>query len=242
MDYKISDFRNEELKSIFASLKKLKKQFHTFLTMSGSTEIKCESIIGQRIKEFETLGRKGRTTFDFSPFVELEVEATLQSELAFCISTANSSAAAGLKFQKALEDEHLDDITVEKLQRLLKDSGVRFHNRKAGYIREAMDNFSSIQEALEGEARDFLVKKVKGLGLKEASHFLRNIGFMDVAIVDRHIIKCLIEENHLDNSSMNSRKYVECEEALKSMATKRDLCLAELDLKLWYDKTGKILK
>ncbi len=211
--------------------------------MSESTVIKCESIIDQRIKEFETLGNKGRVIFDFSPFIELEVEATLQSELAFCISTANSSAIAGLKFQKALEDEHLDDITTEQLQRLLKDSGVRFHNRKAGYIREAMDNFPSIQGALEGEgSRDYLVKNVKGLGLKEASHFLRNIGFMDVAIVDRHIIKCLIEESHLDNSSMNSRKYVECEKALNSMAEEKDVCVAELDLKLWYDKTGKILK
>lgn len=205
--------------------------------------IDCQSIIGKRIKEFETLGSKGKTTFDFSPFVELEVEATIQSELAFCISTANSSATAGLKFQKSLEDEQLDDIITEKLQNLLKNAGVRFHNRKAGYIREALDNFSSIQEGLDGGApRNFLVKNVKGLGLKEASHFLRNIGRRDVAIVDRHIIKCLVEENHLENSNMNSRKYIECEEALKSMAGEKEVCVAELDLQLWYQKTGKILK
>ncbi|MFO7967183.1 MAG: N-glycosylase/DNA lyase [Archaeoglobaceae archaeon] len=211
--------------------------------MCGSTLIECESIIGQRIKEFETLGNKGRTLFDFSPFMELEVEATVRSELAFCISTANSSAAAGLKFQKSLEGRELDTMTADQFQRLLKDSGVRFHNRKAGYIREAMDSFPSIYEALEGEApRNFLVKNVKGLGLKEASHFLRNMGFRDVAIVDRHIIKCLIEEDHLENSNINSRKYVECEAALKSMADQRSVCMAELDLQLWYDKTGKILK
>lgn len=211
--------------------------------MSESIVISCESIIGQRIEEFETLGNKKRVVFDFSPFLELEIEATLQSELAFCISTANSSATAGLKFQKSIEGEQLDSISTEKLQKLLKDSGVRFHNRKAAYIKEALNNFSSIQEALESEgSRDFLVKNVKGLGLKEASHFLRNIGRKDIAIVDRHIIKCLIEEGHLENSSMNTQKYVECEKALQSMAIRRNLCPAELDLHLWYDKTGKILK
>ncbi|MFW6194259.1 MAG: N-glycosylase/DNA lyase [Halobacteriota archaeon] len=211
--------------------------------MSGSTVIECESIIGQRIKEFETLGSKGRVVFDFSPFIELEVEATIRSELAFCISTANSSATAGLKFQRALEDEKIDDMTTEQLQKLLKESGVRFHNRKAHYIREALDNFDLIHEALEGsDPRDFLVKNVRGLGLKEASHFLRNTGFKEVAIVDRHIIKCLIEEEYLENSSMSPRKYIECEVALQSMAAERNVCTASLDLLLWYSKTGKILK
>lgn len=205
-----------------------------------------QEIIWQRIKEFEALGSKGEVVFDFSPFLELRIKATVQSELAFCLSTANSSATAGLRFQKALEDKQLEAMTTEQLQKLLKDSGVRFHNRKAAYIQEAINNFDSIQEALKGNdpgnPRDYLVKNVKGLGFKEASHFLRNIGRRDVAIVDRHIIKCLVEVEHLENSNMSPRKYLECEKMLQSMAAEKNLCIASLDLELWYGKTGKILK
>jgi N-glycosylase/DNA lyase len=39
--------------------------------------------------------------------------------------------------------------------------------------------------------RDWFVRNVKGLGWKEASHFLRNIGYRDLAILDRHILKNL---------------------------------------------------
>lgn len=211
--------------------------------MGVSIADRSQEIIWKRIKEFETLGSRGEVVFDFSPFLELKIKATIQSELAFCLSTANSSAVAGLKFQKALEEEQLDAMTAEQLQKLLKNSGVRFHNRKATYVQEAIRYFDSIQDALEGSnPRDYLVRNVKGLGYKEASHFLRNIGRRDVAIVDRHIIKCLVEEEHVENSDMNPRKYTECEKILKSMAAERNDCIASLDLKLWYGKTGKILK
>ena len=41
------------------------------------------------------------------------------------------------------------------------------------------------------DLRAWLVREVKGLGWKEASHFLRNIGFRDLAILDRHILRNL---------------------------------------------------
>lgn len=206
--------------------------------------LKPSTIIKKRIKEFETLGNKGEVVFDLSPFLDFKIGATIQTELAFCISTANSSAMAGLKLQKALEDKQLEQLTREQLQKLLKDSGVRFHNRKAVYIQKAVDNFDSILQAVEdeGDSRDYLVKNVKGLGLKEASHFLRNTGVKDVAIVDRHITRCLIEEGNLTQSNSNSGWYIECEQMLQSMAYERDMTTAELDLHLWFDKTGKILK
>lgn len=231
------------LETSFGILKRLKRSYVLSSSMSESGLIKCEETIRQRIKEFETLGNKGEVTFDFSPFLELKIRATIKSELAFCISTANSSAAAGLKFQKALEGKTLEDITTEQFQKILRDSGVRFHNRKATYIREAMRNIDSIQEALQASnPRDYLVKNVKGLGFKEASHFLRNIGRRDVAIVDRHIIKCLMEENYVEDSDMNPQKYAECEKVLQTIAADNEVCVATLDLKLWYGKTGKILK
>jgi len=79
---------------------------------------------------------------------------------------------------------------------------VRFRNNKAGYLILAREQFTrggkiSIKPLISGfndifEAREWFVKNVKGLGYKEASHFLRNIGFgEEITILDRHILKNL---------------------------------------------------
>jgi N-glycosylase/DNA lyase len=200
--------------------------------------------IRRRITEFEKLGKTGLTTFDFSPFLDLKIKANLKSELAFCLSTANSSAVSGLKFQKLIEDVNPDNLSTEEFEELLKSSGVRFHRKKAVFIRNALDNFDLIVEILEAdvEMRNELVRNVKGLGLKEASHFLRNIGKKDVAIVDRHIARYLKESGHLSSKQLTPKKYLECEAVLKKIASKMKMSLAELDLFLWYKETGKILK
>ena len=79
--------------------------------------------------------------------------------------------------------------------------------------------------------------------MKEASHFLRNIGYKDVAIIDFHIID-LLERNGLIKKpkNMTKDKYIEIENILRSLARDVDLDLASLDLYLWYIETGKVLK
>jgi len=201
--------------------------------------------IKQRLSEFEELGKKGFTVFDFSPFLDLRIKANLMSELAFCLSTANSSAISGLRFQKLIENISLDDLSIKDLEKLLGNSGVRFHRKKAIYIREALNNTSLIAEILNlkgKEARDELVRNVKGLGLKEASHFLRNAGKKDVAIIDRHIARYLKEKGYINSESLTPRKYLDCESILDEIASERGMSLAELDLVIWYEKTGKVLK
>ena len=37
--------------------------------------------------------------------------------------------------------------------------------------------------------REFLVKNVRGLGYKTASHFLRNMGAQNLAVIDTHVLK-----------------------------------------------------
>ena len=91
--------------------------------------------------------------------------------------------------------------------------------------------------------REWLVKNIKGLGYKEASHFLRNIGFDDYAIIDFHIVDLLVKYNIIQKpKSLTKQKYLEIEEKLRKIAKKTNLTLAELDLYLWYMETGKILK
>lgn len=195
-------------------------------------------VIKRRLEEFKRLGEEGDALFDFRPFLDLKIKATIESELAFCISTANSSAIAGLKFQKALEKLDLRDIEVEKIEELMRNSGVRFYTRKAKYVKMAMENFEIVERALKMD--DFSARKelmrLKGLGMKESSHFLRNIGRFNVAIVDRHVMRWL------EKRGFKPRNYLMSEEILRRIAEKEGITLAELDLRIWFEMTGKVLK
>ena len=64
------------------------------------------------------------------------------------------------------------------------------------------------------EAREWLVRNVKGIGYKEAGHLLRNIGFdQDLAILDRHILKNLKKLGVIDDvpESPTKRQYLSIE-------------------------------
>ncbi len=96
------------------------------------------------------------------------------------------------------------------------------------------------------ERRDWLVteKGIKGLGYKEASHYLRNIGFTGYAILDKHVLNCLAELKILDEPKPpNTRsKYLIIEDMLKGLSNECGIDFDELDLVLWSIKTDKILK
>ncbi|MBO8180796.1 MAG: N-glycosylase/DNA lyase [Archaeoglobus sp.] len=196
-----------------------------------------EKAILRRIEEFRQLGEKGEVVFDFRPFLDLSLKANIKTELAFCISTANSSATAGLKFQKLLEER----VSVDEA---LKMAGVRFHNRKSEYIREAFENFELVEKALgfESEKARKILLKIKGLGMKEASHFLRNVGREDVAIVDRHVLRWLEKQGFEIPSNMTPKRYLEMEKLLRDISEERRETLAEMDLRVWAEMTGKVLK
>ena len=88
-----------------------------------------------------------------------------------------------------------------------------------------------------------MVKNIKGIGYKLASHFLRNIGYIDFAILDFHIIDILVRYKVIERSkTLTPKRYLEIEKILRDIALKTDVNLAELDLYLWYNETGKILK
>lgn len=93
--------------------------------------------------------------------------------------------------------------------------------------------------------REWLVQNIKGIGYKEASHFLRNIGFGEnIAILDRHILKNLrllgvIEEIP---ESIRRVKYLQIEKDMAGFARKIDIPISHLDLLFWYKETGEIFK
>jgi len=96
------------------------------------------------------------------------------------------------------------------------------------------------------ERRDWLVREkgIKGLGYKEASHYLRNIGYKGYAILDKHVLNCLAELKIIDDPKPpNTRaRYLKVEEKLKKLTEMTLIDFDELDLVLWSMKTGVILK
>ena len=81
--------------------------------------------------------------------------------------------------------------------------------------------------------------------MKEAGHFLRNIGFaFDLAILDRHVFRVLHEAGYLDKvpGSLTKKRYLELEEEMKRFARDLKIPLAELDLTLWAMGAGAVFK
>ncbi|MEX0920190.1 MAG: N-glycosylase/DNA lyase [Candidatus Pacearchaeota archaeon] len=189
--------------------------------------------ISQRMKEFEDLGKKHSNE--------------IFKELCFCLLTANFSAAGGIKIQNEIGDGFLH-LTEKELATKLSDLGHRFPNARAKYILESQKHKDNLKETLtflkdDEEARDWLIKNIKGLGMKEASHFLRNIGYKNVAILDFHIIDLLVGEGIIERpKTLTPKRYLEIENSLKELSEKTQIPLGELDLYLWHHETGKVLK
>ncbi len=169
------------------------------------------------------------------------------SELCFCILTANSSAEIGIKIQNVLKYDGFAELNEKELARKLRELGYRFYNIRAKYIVEARE-YVNIKKIINSfrepwESREWLVKNVKGLGYKEASHFLRNTGFLDFAILDRHILRMMGKARIVRvPKSLSKREYLEIEKKFIEIAEGLGMKPGELDLYLWYLSTGKILK
>ncbi len=197
--------------------------------------VKVGPRIKARLNEFEELGGCG--------------DDGLFKELCFCVLTANTSAEMGLKAIEAAGKEMIGGDAA-KICEALRACGYRYPNKRAEYI--AYNN-EKIKENLREkitkcddpkELRDYLAENVKGLGYKEASHFLRNIGFRGLAILDKHILTSLVEFGVIDENRppKNRNEYLEIEEKMKNFSKEIGINMDELDLLLWSRKTGKILK
>ncbi|MFO8164607.1 MAG: hypothetical protein R6T98_08740, partial [Desulfatiglandales bacterium] len=134
-------------------------------------------------------------------------------------------------------------------------SSARFIHKKSAYIIEARKKFlhdntvslkSIISQLGNGyEAREWLVKQVKGIGYKEASHFLRNIGFeQNLAILDRHIIRNLELVRVINKvpGSLSKKSYLDIEERMMNFSKAVQIPMSHLDLVLWCKETGEIFK
>lgn len=167
-------------------------------------------------------------------------------ELFFCILTPQSKAE---KCWQAVEEIKTCEIEKSRLETCLKTK-TRFHRNKTRYLLEAANKWPTINKLINSnkspkEIRDNLVIKVKGLGMKEASHFLRNIGKSknSLAILDRHILRKLIELKIINSEvKLNNKNYIEIENKMKDFSANIKIPLDELDLLFWKIESGRIFK
>jgi N-glycosylase/DNA lyase len=199
--------------------------------------------IRTRLAEFDEVWRSGS-------------DARLWEELVFCIFTAGASARMGFRSIEAIRSLLLEGSS-EAMTEALKAAGAhRFPNARPGYVvvtrnylqqhcrmrlRESLLSFSDPIERRDWLARE---RGVKGLGYKEASHFLRNVGLRGYAILDKHVLRCLTDLGVVDSPRppTTRSRYLELEEKLRQFAGAAGIDFDELDLVLWSMKTGEVLK
>lgn len=191
-------------------------------------------------------------------FANKKTDEDIFYELCFCICAPQTTFKNNIQVIGKLREldfyGYEDEIKLESLWKIVKP--VRFYKRKTQYLLEAKEKFPHILEVMNKKIaniavvwdnpqmhyevleysssfkRSWLVKNVKGLGLKAASHFLRNLGADDLAIIDTHILKFLnIKDKKWD--------YFELENILKQQASMLGISVAELDIIVWkhYSKT-----
>jgi N-glycosylase/DNA lyase len=171
-------------------------------------------------------------------------------ELVYCLLTPQSSAVNAGEAVAALESLGRFDEP-EPVAAILgrRSSYIRFHRTKARRVCEAAARMAEILQAM-GEERDaealraWLVHNVRGLGWKEASHFLRNVGYRNLAILDRHILRNLRTHGALRSipAVLTPGRYRTVERAFRRFASAVEIPLDELDLLFWSGATGRILK
>jgi len=140
------------------------------------------------------------------------------------------------------------------LEILAQLEGVRFKYKKSEFvwetrlffetqhlnIKQILTNFKTLHEA-----RRWLYTSIKGIGIKEASHFLRNTGLGgELAILDRHVLRFLRDAQLIDSipTTLTESRYFEYEQKLMDFSRQIDIPMSHLDFVLFYRATGKILK
>ncbi len=218
-------------KPIMKSLQKTTKELKAFhLVSKGKIE--------KRLGEFVEVFKVGKDNDIFA-------------ELVFCLLTPQSKAKSCWAAVNELTSKKLLHTGSSAQIAKVLQSKTRFHNNKAKYvvlarklfqkgITSTIKSFSNIHDL-----REWLVVNVKGMGYKEAGHFLRNIGFgKDIAILDRHILKNLKQIGVIKEmpKTLSKKVYFDIEKKMLKFAKKIGIPADHLDLLFWSKQTGEIFK
>ena len=95
----------------------------------------------------------------------------------------------------------------------------------------------------EQEARAFLAENIPGVGLKQASHFLRNIGYSrSLAIIDSHVMGFLIEMGAIRKEKIKivtPEIYIRLEKVVKNLCDSLGVNLSIFDMAIWQYMRGR---
>ena len=189
--------------------------------------------------------------YEFKSFLDNATEEELFMELTFCLLTPQSKARTAWDAVLNLRDQGLlFKGSAEEIFPAIR--GVRFSRTKAKRIvlaRQLMKKFDLMkflkERKPEAEKRAILMELVNGYGMKESSHFLRNVGVgLNLAILDRHILKNLKLLGVIDEApkSLTRKLYLEIEEKMRAFSKRIGIPMSHLDLLLWYKETGEVFK
>lgn len=212
----------------------------------------------EKIEELKALytEKKNSIRNQLNEFEEVHQKADdrrIFEELTFCILTSAVGPKVGAKSLEAIKDIVLEASPEELVEQL---TGIHKYPEKAYYIVHTRDYLkrkydlklnnliNSFNDPLELREFFALNKDVKGLGLTQASHFLRNIGIKGYAMLDRNVVRSLYDLGVLEspNPPTTKKKHTDAEEKMKEFASKLEIEVEELDMLLWSIKTGHIPK
>jgi N-glycosylase/DNA lyase len=182
---------------------------------------------------------------NLNKFNELTEEQKFK-EFIFCMLTPQSNAKKCWDAVERLFE--INKWDKDNIVEILK-TRTRFHNNKSKYVLQARNKWGEVKKQLDTpdktELRNHIANTVDGYGLKEASHFLRNIGESknQIAILDRHILRNLVDLGLIKEDKIKSKKdYINIEKSFLEFSNEIGIPIDNLDLIFWFNEHGEFFK
>lgn len=159
--------------------------------------------------------------------------------MVFCLCAPQTTFKGNMKVNAILRemDYYNVDISQKVLEELLKP--VRYNVTKAKFLKAARERFKSVLEVVRDkefftpyEKREKLMKLIKGFGYKTTSHFMRNCGDQELAIIDVHVLK------FLKTYGVEDKDYKKLEAEFQRIAREEGVTTAQLDAIVWQRYSG----
>jgi N-glycosylase/DNA lyase len=191
-------------------------------------------------------------------FAEERRPEEIWKQKVFCVLSSQVSAqkASTITGQIVKSVPFFDNsLTLSKIEEacfnfLSNGVGYRFPKSRARQISLCWFPFSQIKDEYqdyvrsfdsEEEARDQIVATFPGIGIKQASMFLRNIGASkNLAVIDVHVLFYLKACHGWEADQLTPKKYLMAEEILREDSSSYGLDLNVFDVIVW--SAAKALK
>jgi N-glycosylase/DNA lyase len=173
----------------------------------------------------------------------------LWTSMSFCVLSSNVRLDSANKAHRAIWSipllfdigDRTDNLELQ-LQNRLIGAGYRFHKTKAVKLANSWvalrENHACLVDLINNSTdvlsvREYVVKMFPGIGIKQASMFLRDIGVTcELPVIDIHIRRFLSAHVAEFNPSIKS-DYLQAESWLGELARIHTSSVAAVDLAIW---------